>query len=101
MFDSDNLARVFINGLVNGAKTPTCEQRKETIPLAHHVQGVQGSEFRLTSQFLHHLVTVRHIVRHGCANDRTQLTTPVEQGWDRYDGAHPGEAKTGELWGQQ
>jgi hypothetical protein len=42
MFYSDNLARVFINGLVNGAKTPTCEQRKETIPLAHHVQGVQG-----------------------------------------------------------
>lgn len=31
MFDSDNLARMFINGLVNGAKAATCESRKEEI----------------------------------------------------------------------
>ena len=28
MLDSDNLARVFVNGFVNGAETPTCEQIK-------------------------------------------------------------------------
>jgi hypothetical protein len=34
------------------------------------MQGIRSKKFRLTSQFLHHLVTVRHIVGHVCANDR-------------------------------
>jgi hypothetical protein len=70
MFDSDNLAGMFINGLVNGAKAATCEQRRRKSVSASHLQGLRGKNFRLTSQFLHHLVTVRHIFRHGCANDR-------------------------------
>lgn len=70
MFDSDNLAGMFINGLVNGAKAATCEQRNENSVSAFHMQGIRSKKFRLTSQFLHHLVTVRHIVCHVCANDR-------------------------------
>jgi hypothetical protein len=31
MLDGDNLARMFVNGFVNGAKTPTCEQRKRNL----------------------------------------------------------------------
>jgi hypothetical protein len=46
MFDSDNLAGMFINGLVNGAKAATCEQemRIQSALSICRVFGVRNSD---------------------------------------------------------
>ena len=47
------------------------------------MQGLKVGDLTLTPQLLHHLVTARHIVRHGCAT--IGLATPVGQGCNEID----------------